>query len=138
MILNNLLNDYVIGSATYVVRKKFLEKEKYQFNENFHIIGDFDLNIRLASKFKIKSLQEPVAFARRHEKNESLINKNKDIEELKIWYEENKNNPIFPSKNSLNKVKLKFLYLEIYRDILNNKFSENLLKITKKLTKKSH
>jgi len=131
MIVNNLFDDYVIGSATYVIRKKFLENRKYQFNNNFHIIGDFDLNVRLASQFKIDCINEPVAFARRHENNESLINKNKDIDELKIWYDENKDNPIFPSKKSLYKVKLKFLFLEIYRNILNTKFSKNFLKIIK-------
>ena len=130
-IVNNLLNDYVIGSATYVVRKKFLDYGKYNFNKNYHIIGDFDLNIRLASQYKINCIQEPVAFARRHKNNESLINKNKDIDELKIWYEENKENPIFPSKSSLYKVQLNIWYLEIYRDILNNKFSKNLLKTIK-------
>ena len=129
MIVNNLLNDYVIGSATYVIRKKFLDHGKYKFNKNFHIIGDFDLNVRLSSQFKINCIQEPVAFARRHKNNESLINKNKDIDELKIWYEDNKDNPIFPSKNSLYKVKRHIAFLEIYRNILNNKFSKNLLKI---------
>ena len=38
-ILNDLLNDYVIGSPTYVVRKKSLESLKYYFNNDFHIIG---------------------------------------------------------------------------------------------------
>ena len=131
MIVNNLLNDYVIGSATYVIRKNFLDKGKYYFNENFHIIGDFDLNVRFASQFQINCLQEPVAFARRHANNESLLNKNRDIDELKIWYDEHKNNSIFPSKNSLYKVHLNILYLEIYRDLLNNKFSKNFLKIIK-------
>ena len=87
--------------------------------------------LRFASKFQINCLQEPVAFARRHANNESLLNKNRDIDELKIWYDEHKNNSIFPSKKSLNKVHLNILYLEIYRDLPNNKFSKNFLKIIK-------
>jgi len=131
MIVNNLLNEYVIGSATYVIRKKFLDEGKYCFDGNFHIIGDFDLNVRLASQFQVNCLQEPVAFARRHERNVSLLNANRDIDELKIWYDKHKNNSIFSSKNSLHKFYLNILYLEIYRNLLNNKFRKNFLKIIK-------
>ncbi len=75
MALNELMNDYVIGSPTYVIRKESLESLKYCFNNNFHIIGDFDLNIRLAAKWKIDCVQEPIATARIHGHNESLLNK---------------------------------------------------------------
>jgi len=101
MIAKHLLNDYVIGSATYLIRKKFFNDKRYQFNNNFHVIGDFDLNVRLAIDFKINCVQEPVAYSRRHDKNESLISKNKDIEELKIWYYQNKENSNFSSKELL-------------------------------------
>jgi len=98
MIAKHLVNDYVIGSATYLIRKKFFDDKSYQFNNNFHVIGDFDLNVRLACNFKINCVQEPVAYIRRHDKNESLISKNKDIEELKIWYYQNRENSNFTSK----------------------------------------
>ena len=42
VILDELLNDYVIGSPTYVIRKKTLKNLKYNFNKKFHIIGDFE------------------------------------------------------------------------------------------------
>ena len=40
-ILNELLNDYVIGSPTYVVRKKSLESLTYCFNNDFHVFNIF-------------------------------------------------------------------------------------------------
>jgi len=76
MILNELLHDYVIGSPTYVIRKKSLDSLDYHFNKHFHIIGDFDLNLRLAAKWKIDCVQDPVATARIHGQNVSLLNKN--------------------------------------------------------------
>ena len=79
-ILEELLNNYVIRTATMVLRKKCFEDLKYKFNSNFHIIGDFDLNIRLASKWNIECVQSPVAFVRIHGENETILNREKEIE----------------------------------------------------------
>jgi len=91
MILNELMYDYVIGSPTYVIRKKSLESLEYCFNKNFHIIGDFDLNIRLAANWKVNCVQNPIATARIHGRNESLLHKNKEIEELKAHIKKEEN-----------------------------------------------
>ena len=129
MILDELLHDYVIASPTYVIRKKSLDSLEYHFNKHFHIIGDFDLNVRLAAKWKISCVQDPVAIARIHGQNVSLLNKNKEIEELKIWYNKMKINPIFSSKSGLNQIPLKILYLEIMQAILVDGFKKNFIKI---------
>ena len=131
MILDELLNDYVIGSPTYVIRKKSLDSLEYHFNKHFHIIGDFDLNIRLAAKWKFNCVQDPVAIARIHGQNESLLNKNKEIDELKIWYGEMKINPIFSSKSGLNQIPLKILYLETMQAISVDGFKKNFIKVIK-------
>ena len=131
MILDELLHDYVIGSPTYVVRKKSLDSLKYHFNDHFHIIGDFDLNIRLAAKWKINCVQDPIAIARIHGQNESLLNKNKEIDELKIWYDEIKINPIFSSKSGLNQISLKISYLEIIQAISEDGFKKNFFRVIK-------
>ena len=80
MILDELLHDYVIGSPTYVIRKKSLDSLDYHFNKHFHIIGDFDLNLRLAAKWKVNCVQDPVATARIHGQNVSLLHKNREID----------------------------------------------------------
>ena len=131
MALNELMNDYVIGSPTYVIRKESLESLKYCFNNNFHIIGDFDLNIRLAAKWKIDCVQEPIATARIHGRNESLLNKNKEIDELKIWYDQIKTDPTFSSNSGLKKILLKISYLEIVEEILIAGFSKNFFRVVK-------
>ena len=131
MILDALLHDYVIGSATYVIRKKSLDSLEYHFNKHFHIIGDFDLNTRLAAKWKVNCVQDPVATARIHGKNESLLNKNKEIEELKIWYDEMKIHPIFSSMSGLNQISLEILYREIMQAIMVDGFKKNFIKVIK-------
>ena len=131
MILNELLHDYVIGSPTYVIRKKSLNSLEYRFNKHFHIIGDFDLNIRLAAKSKINCVQDPVATLRIHGQNVSLLNKKKEIDELKIWYDEMKKNPIFSSNSGLDQIPLKILYLEIMQTISVDGFKKNFIKVVK-------
>ncbi len=131
MILNELMYDYVIGSPTYVIRKKSLESLEYCFNKNFHIIGDFDLNIRLAANWKVNCVQNPIATARIHGRNESLLHKNKEIEELKIWCDEMKIDPFFSSKSGLNEILLKISYLEIIEAISVDRFKKNFFKIMK-------
>ena len=132
MILDELLHDYVIGSPTYVIRKKSLDSLDYNFDKHFHIIGDFDLNLRLAAKWKVNCVQDPVATARIHGQNVSLLNKNKEIDELKIWHDKMKIDPTFSQKkNGLNQISLKILYLEIMQTILVDGFRKNFIKVIK-------
>ena len=130
-ILNELLNDYVIGSQTYVIRKKSLESLEHCFNDGFHIIGDFDINIRLSTKWKIDCIQLPVAFVRRHDKNVSLLNREKEIYELKVWFEQMKNNQLISSQNNFNNVFLMSCYLETMQSIINKGFAKSFSMVAK-------
>ena len=130
-ILNELLNDYVIGSPTYVIRKKSLESLTYCFNDDFHIIGDFDINIRLAAKWKAQCVQSAVAFARRHGKNLSLLYREKEIHELKAWFKQMKNNRLISSQSNFNKVLLSAYYLETMQSIMKNGFVKSFLMVAK-------
>ena len=132
MILDELLHDYVIGSPTYVIRKKSLNSLNYHFNKHFHIIGDFDLNLRLAAKWKIDCVQDPVATARIHGQNVSLLNKNREIDELKIWHDKMKIDQTFSQKKSgLNQISLKISYLEIMQAISVDGFKKNFFRVIK-------
>jgi len=131
MILNELLGDYFIGSPTYVVRRKAIESLEYFFDKKFHIIGDFDLNTRLASKWKLDCIQHPVAYVRIHGQNESLLNRNIEIEELKTWFEKNKNNPNFSIHSKLQDIPLMWSYLEIMENILKKSFFKSFLMVMK-------
>ena len=102
-ILNNLLKNYCIGLLTIVIRKKIIDNFRSPFNNKFHIMGDFDLMIRLSEKYKFDCIEKPVATYRVHKKNESLLKKSKQIEELKIWYKDMISYPnIYNNKNFSN------------------------------------
>jgi len=130
-ILEQLLNDYVIRTATIVLRKKCLDELKYKFNSHFHIIGDFDLNIRLASRWKAECVQTPVAFVRIHGKNETILNREKEIAEFKTWHDSMKKDKIISLYKGFKKIPLKISYLEILQDILSGTFGQNFLKVVK-------
>ena len=87
-ILNNLLKKYHIGILTVVIRKSCLESKVSPFNEKFHIIGDFDLIIKMSEKHKFDCVQKSIASYRLHEKNESLLQDSRYIEELKYWHKD--------------------------------------------------
>ena len=130
-ILNELLNDYVIGSATYVIRRKSLESLEYCFNDDFHIIGDFDINIRLSAKWQVKCVQSAVAFWRMHGKNQSLFHKETEIRELKAWFKQMKNNQLISSQTNFNKMLLPAYYLETMQSIMKNGFVKSFLMVAK-------
>jgi len=125
-ILEPLLKDYVIRLSSMVIRKSCLNKLDYTFNNNFHIIGDFDLNIRIATTYKISCVQQPVAYLRFHDKNESLINKDKEIQELKIWRDEMAKNEIISSNSQFRQISIKISYLEAIKAILERQFKKSL------------
>ena len=131
IILNELLTDYVVRSATIIVRKKSLESLEYHFNNNFHIIGDFDLTIRLAIKWKLNCIQTPIAIVRIHGKNESLLKRDKYIDEMKIWYNSMKDNSVISSTQGFDKYMEKILYLETMESILSDNFRKSFFKVFK-------
>ena len=87
-ILDYLLKDYNIGILTIIIRKNCLKNQASPFNEKFHIIGDFDLVIKMSEKYKFDCVQKSVATYRLHKKNESLLQNPRHIKELKYWYKE--------------------------------------------------
>ena len=138
LILSNLLKKYNIGLVTIVIRKIFLEKLKLSFDNRFNIIGDFDLMIRLSTKYKFDYIDKPIATYRLHEKNESLLNKPKHINELKIWRNQMIGYPeIYKNENFYNLNEI-INSLEIKNLILNNesKKARLLIKISKNPIKK--
>ncbi len=85
-ISQNLLNKYEINIGTVMIKKKVLQK--FRFNENYEIIGDFDLFIKLSLKYMFLSIQEPLSFYRLH--NENLSKKyNLHARELDNWIKKN-------------------------------------------------
>lgn len=116
-ITQSLLNNYVIGLPTILIKKSVFLKEK--FESNYNIIGDFDFIIRISKKFKIKCIQEPLAYYRIHNDNYSSRNLKNYIYEIKHWLKINKkmfDKQGFLMKNiifQLLRLKTKYFFVKI-------------------------
>ena len=103
-VLNEILKVRKVGLVTIVVRKKYLENLSYPFDSRFHVIGDFDLGVRMAIYWKFECVQEPIAFYRLHESNQFLYTKEREIKELETWYIEAQSNPNISKCKNLRRI----------------------------------
>ena len=130
-ILDNLLKDYCTALGTLVIRKSFLNNIDSVFDSSFHIIGDFDLMIRMSTKHKFECVEKPISSWRTHGKNESLLKKKTQIEELQIWCDKMKKYPdIFHNKN-FKYVRYLINNLEVTNAILTNDLKKAKLLVKK-------
>ena len=130
-ILDNLLKNYCTGLVTLVIRKSFLENSQSPFDSSFHVMGDFDLMIRMSTKYKFDCVEKPIASWRVHEKNESILYKTKQIKELKIWYEKMISHPIVCNNKNFSNVNNMINNLEVVNCILENDLKKARLQIKK-------
>jgi len=128
-ILDDLLKNYCTQLVTLVIRKSFLDN--YQPAFNFHIMGDFDLMIRMSVKYKFDCVEKPIASYRVHEKNEILLNKNIQIQELKAWLKTMVNYPIIFNNKNFSHINNLLNNLEVVNLILENDLEKARLKIKK-------
>jgi len=107
-IYKSLIKKYNVGILTAIIRKSFLKKK---FNNKYNIIGDYDLFLSLAKKFKFKAIQNPVATYRIHENNLSNLKKDREIFEFKDWL---KNNKKKLENHEIKTIKKKIIQLNFY------------------------
>ena len=111
-ISQDLINKYVVGILTVMIKSNLLKKNK--FDEKFNIIGDFDLFFKLSQKYLIGYIEKPLAFYRIHPDNLSKKT-NMYINELDIWIRKNKENL---KKKNYNLFKIKFYLFKLKIKIL--------------------
>ena len=130
-ILDDLLKDYCTGLVTLVIRKSFLDNNQPAFDGSFNIMGDFDLMIRMSSKYKFECVDKPIASWRSHWKNESLLKKNDQVKELRIWSKKMENYPIIFNNKNFSHINNKIDNLETVSLILDNDRERAKLQIRK-------
>ncbi len=131
LILDELLKNYCTLLVTLVVRKSFLDNYQPPFDNLFHIAGDFDLMIRMSAKYRFDCVEKPIASYRVHEKNESLLNRGRQIKELKSWYKKMINYPIIFNNKNFSNINNLINNLEIANLILENDLGKAWHKIKK-------
>ena len=113
-----------MGILTVLIRKTAYENAE-GFNKSLDFSGDFDLVIRLSSKWKFASLQDPLAYCRIHDKNYTFtnnLNNNIEIEELERWVSDPKINSDKNIKPYLYYVKQRINFLKTLKNINERKF----------------
>ena len=110
-----------------------LEPQMYVciIDNSFHIMGDFDLMIRMSTKYKFDCVEKPIATWRVHGKNESLLHKTKQIQELKIWQKKMANHPIIFNDKNFSNIDNMINNLEVINLILENDLKKAKTKIKK-------
>ena len=109
-ITQRLLDHYSIGILTVFLETDILRK--FKFKNNYNIIGDFDFFIDISQKFKIGSIQEPLAIYRTHQSNLSLKKIDIFIKELDEWIKTNEKK-LFNLNFSLKQQKIYLIKLKI-------------------------
>ena len=99
--------------------------------ENIENQSQYNTNNQHTAKWKINSIQLPVAFIRKHANNVSLLNREREINELKVWVKQMNNNQLISSQNNFNKVLLLAHYLEAMQSIMEKGFVKNFLMVAK-------
>jgi glycosyltransferase involved in cell wall biosynthesis len=120
-IINDLLDNYVVGLLTIIVRRKCFFSMDKQFDISYNIIGDFDLTIRIAAKYKIECIQDPLAIYRYHEESISFQQRDKQIDEMEKWVSNIYRYPEIAKQTMFVKQKEHILYSKIVNLVYDNK-----------------
>ena len=80
----DLFKSYKIGISTILLRKTAFDSIS-GFDEQYNIIGDFDLVVKLSINWKFNCSQEPLTYYRIHDSNFSFLNSTIEIDELEKW-----------------------------------------------------
>ena len=115
---------------TLIVRRSALESLDYYCDPRYHIIGDFDLVVRLAIHWKLDCLHEPVAFYRQHEGSESYKHRSRQANEMECWLREMNEIQSINSCSNWHMVKNNFTYHSAINQVLlgNKKVAYGLSK----------
>lgn len=105
-ITQNLLNNYSVGIIAVIIEKSIFNK--YKFNHNLNIIGDFDFFIRLSLKYKFFALNRALALYRSHSESFTYRNSLLYYLEFRQWYKDN-----FELIKKFNLYKLKYFIFKL-------------------------
>ena len=124
LVLDEQLSNYTVSLLTLVVRRTALLSSLQPFDSRYHIIGDFDLAIRLSVLWKLASIQDPIAVYRIHGNNESTKHRELAVAELECWEEEHSTDLIVGNSPSFSKIKTGISYRHGLISLLSGKRGE--------------
>ena len=112
-LTSKMIKNYEIVLSSIMFKKDILITSKCLFNDKYHVIGDFDLLLKLSLITKFIHQKEYLTFRLWHGKNESIKKRENAVWEIEDWLKENEKN-FFNYQNEIN-----FLKNRIFYDKLN-------------------
>jgi len=128
-VLNEQLKNYRVGLLTLMIRRTSFEALDLAFNPKYHIIGDFDLVIRLLVSWKLDCVHLPLAEYRLHDSNETALNKSRHVNEMNDWIHHMLAVKGISSCSNFNIAKQKATYLQAMGYILDSDIKNALTAI---------
>ncbi|MDC0446029.1 glycosyltransferase family 2 protein [Candidatus Pelagibacter sp.] len=136
-VLSKLLNNYFISLETLICKKEFINQISFKFNNQFTLISDLDLTIRLSKICKLEYCPEILSKWRVHENSETWVKKEKFFEEklklASILESEN----FFIDNNMIKNFKNNIYISKIINFIEKGESKKNLIKELKNISKKN-
>lgn len=128
-IFKHLVKDYSVKISSLILRIDIIEQfGTNPFNENFNIIGDYDLVMKIASKYLCYSTEIPTVNCSFHGENYSIKNRNEYVKEFNKWFQKiDFDDEVY----YLNKTEIddNLLYINLFEDVTTNKKPNQILKI---------
>ena len=125
-LTDDLLKNYCVGLLSIIIRKKAYEALNYGFDSSYHIIGDFDITLRISLQWKIDCVQAPIAFFRFHGKNELFSNEEKLVQELEAWRDCMKFEPNFANRKGFKNFIQHIEYLKLNTNLKTRNYQQVL------------
>lgn len=123
-VLDELVHESCIGLLTVLARRAALDQWPMPCDPRYHVIGDFDLYVRLAKRWKFDCVNLPVATYRWHGNNETAQQTSLHIQELEIWLDEAKSDPTISSERGLRKRTNSILSMKVIRAWDERRYSD--------------
>ena len=105
-IINYFLKKYPVGISTVMFDKDKITKNL--FDENYHIIGDFDFVMKASLNNKILGINDSLVTILMHENNETKKKFKLYVLELLIWYKKHKE--VFLNYKNFNNLRSNVYY----------------------------
>jgi len=109
MVFKQLLRNYTVGIVTICLRSNLFKDNS--FNNNFDIIGDFDLFLKFSENKKIGYMHDILAEYRLHKSNLSKKKIDEHVIELQTWVQANEYRAKY--KGNLKYIKFYILKLKL-------------------------
>jgi glycosyltransferase involved in cell wall biosynthesis len=118
-VIAPLLKYYYVGLLTIMIKREAYISAGNYCDKNFHIIGDFDLVMRLCRNHKLKYIDNSLATYRSHLDSESKKYLYMQSQELRTWYQQFIGDEIFSKQMNMSRLLYFSYYLEALSHILN-------------------